>query len=166
MKNIEEMLLGHYEIDPEYFIDRYNIKITGVKNNNFPNQTDDGEKKKPANKIDINIPVFLDESNDDIIAKADHNKLTDDLIRYVWDNPESTFSWDYFNALNTLFQEALNKGWKEKGIKNEVKINYDSEDIITKQTTDNRALTISFLSILQANISPTWIPTICGLQII
>ena len=31
MKAIEEMLLANYEIDPQYFIDKYNITITGVK---------------------------------------------------------------------------------------------------------------------------------------
>jgi hypothetical protein len=31
MRAIEEMLLKNYEIDPKYFIDKYNITITGVK---------------------------------------------------------------------------------------------------------------------------------------
>jgi hypothetical protein len=31
MRAIEEMLLANYDIDPQYFIDKYNITITGVK---------------------------------------------------------------------------------------------------------------------------------------
>jgi hypothetical protein len=31
MQAIEQMLLNNYEIDPQYFIDKYNIAITGVK---------------------------------------------------------------------------------------------------------------------------------------
>jgi hypothetical protein len=31
MREIEQMLLNNYEIDPQYFIDKYNISITGVK---------------------------------------------------------------------------------------------------------------------------------------
>jgi hypothetical protein len=31
MRAIEQMLLNNYEIDPKYFIDKYNITITGVK---------------------------------------------------------------------------------------------------------------------------------------
>ncbi|MDR2361583.1 MAG: DUF935 domain-containing protein [Prevotellaceae bacterium] len=31
MQAIEQMLLANYEIDPQYFIDKYNIAITGVK---------------------------------------------------------------------------------------------------------------------------------------
>jgi hypothetical protein len=31
MQTIEQMLLNNYEIDPKYFIDKYNILITGVK---------------------------------------------------------------------------------------------------------------------------------------
>jgi hypothetical protein len=31
MQDIEQMLLNNYEIDPQYFIDKYNITITGVK---------------------------------------------------------------------------------------------------------------------------------------
>jgi hypothetical protein len=33
MQRIEQMLLNNYEIDPVYFQDKYNIPITGVKNN-------------------------------------------------------------------------------------------------------------------------------------
>jgi Mu-like prophage protein gp29 len=32
-KSIEEMLLQHYDIDPKYFIEKYNIKILGKKEN-------------------------------------------------------------------------------------------------------------------------------------
>jgi hypothetical protein len=31
MQTIEQMLLNNYDIDPQYFIDKYNIAITGVK---------------------------------------------------------------------------------------------------------------------------------------
>jgi hypothetical protein len=33
MQRIEQMLLNNYEIDPVYFQDKYNIPITGVKDN-------------------------------------------------------------------------------------------------------------------------------------
>lgn len=31
MRNIESMLLTHYEVDPAYFIEKYGVKITGAK---------------------------------------------------------------------------------------------------------------------------------------
>jgi hypothetical protein len=31
MQGIEQMLLNSYDIDPQYFIDKYNIAITAVK---------------------------------------------------------------------------------------------------------------------------------------
>ena len=34
MRQIEAMLLQYYEIEPEYFTDRYNVRITGVKGDN------------------------------------------------------------------------------------------------------------------------------------
>lgn len=37
IQTTEAMLLQHYEIDPEYFVKRYNIDITGKKENPFPN---------------------------------------------------------------------------------------------------------------------------------
>lgn len=37
----EEMLLQHYEIDPQYFVDRYNIPITGRRGQQEDNQPSD-----------------------------------------------------------------------------------------------------------------------------
>jgi hypothetical protein len=36
MKNIEAMLLQYYDIEPQYFIDKYNIGIAGVRATNAP----------------------------------------------------------------------------------------------------------------------------------
>lgn len=36
MRNVEQMILNQYEVDPQYFIDRYNIPITGKKTQEEP----------------------------------------------------------------------------------------------------------------------------------
>ena len=35
-REMERMLLQYYDIDPQYFIDKYNIQITGVRADNNP----------------------------------------------------------------------------------------------------------------------------------
>jgi len=46
MKEIEEMLLNHYDIDPKYFSEKYGITITGIKQTGFFNQIDESEPTK------------------------------------------------------------------------------------------------------------------------
>ena len=35
-REMERMLLQYYDIDPQYFIDKYNIQITGIRADNNP----------------------------------------------------------------------------------------------------------------------------------
>ncbi len=46
MRQIEEMLLGEYDIDPDYFIEKYGVKITGKKQQTGTPGTLSTEKKK------------------------------------------------------------------------------------------------------------------------
>ena len=50
MFNIETMLLNHYDIDPDYFNEKYNVQITGKKQFGFAGDDDDnGESDKKKN---------------------------------------------------------------------------------------------------------------------
>lgn len=44
MKDIEEMLLGEYDVDPQYFIDKYGVAITGKKETGETPTADDKSK--------------------------------------------------------------------------------------------------------------------------
>lgn len=46
MTDIEKMILENFEVDPQYFIDKYDIRITGKKTIAMPGQLEVPEKKK------------------------------------------------------------------------------------------------------------------------
>lgn len=144
MKDIENMLLNNYDIDPQYFTKKYGIAITGKKQT----QTQDlaPEKKKTtliANPPEIilccehefdNGLITLAGSNDEI------NKATDSLIRHVWDNRDFEYNWDYFKFISDLYIDALIRGYKDDNpIKlayksfGDIGIDYDSTDCATLQ---------------------------------
>ena len=54
-REMERMLLQYYDIDPQYFIDKYNIGITGVKQ-----QSQQSEMALPENKTDFPVSAFFD----------------------------------------------------------------------------------------------------------
>ncbi len=63
MKNIEEMLLAHFDIDPMYFTEKYNIKIIGKKEQQAFNQKEEGPgagKTTPQKKkLNYNLPEWV-----------------------------------------------------------------------------------------------------------
>ena len=64
MQGIEEMLLDHYDIDPQYFIDKYGVKIIGKREfKPVDNQYQVQEKKLDKNKkksLSYHPPTFYD----------------------------------------------------------------------------------------------------------
>jgi len=48
MQEIESMLLDHYEIDPDYFSEKYGVTITGVKQVAASTQSGEGDIKKKS----------------------------------------------------------------------------------------------------------------------
>ncbi|MFK5855388.1 MAG: DUF935 family protein [Bacteroidota bacterium] len=142
MKDIEEMLLEYYEIDPSHFVEKYNIKITGVKQlaSNNPPKVD--EKKKlslVARPSYDGVHCCGAEHEDHItLAKPSINKkpINSELIRLIWDNRKTSYSFEYFEWLNKIYLHAITSGWKKESklkLAADVKLDFDTPDYMTMQ---------------------------------
>ncbi len=115
MRQIEEMLLGSYEINPDYFVEKYNIQITGVKQQQLPAAPAPDPQKKKLSLYKVTRPEFPEpccEEHTITLAAGTTNNIGKALIRNVWDNRNTAFNWDYFKWLSDAYTDALVRGWK------------------------------------------------------
>lgn len=143
MKEIEEMILEHFDIDPVYFKEKYGIPVTGKKQVVSGISTQDPEKKKT--KLSLYKPDYDECCSTDLITLAKQtgalDSVSDLLIRHIWDNRSSVFNWDFYIETSNILIDALIKGFKgEKGIKlakfsnlNSIDIDYSKPDWLTLQ---------------------------------
>lgn len=149
LREVEDMLLDHYVIDPNYFQEKYNITITGVKETATATSAEGDEKKKLVRFV--SQPAFefncCDHAHDLILLNSDPQQLqqlSDGLIRFAWDNRNAPFSYDYYVALSDIYRDALARGWQNKQqlklakLSNpvDVPLSFGSPDQLTMQIFD------------------------------
>ncbi len=135
IRQVETMLLTHYDIDPQYFIDRYDIAITGVKASAIQ---DPGEKKKVELIAQWPEIKLCCAEHDDMLQLARSQQSIDEaseaMIRFMWDNPGSDYSHDMFLYTSEALIDALVRGWSNRkkitlaSSFGDIKIGYDSPD--------------------------------------
>jgi len=73
-----------------------------------------------------------------VLASLPLDKLQDKLLKFVWDNQDAQFSWEYFKTYSDILIDALIAGWKgDKTLTldyrnpKDVNIDYKSSDWLT-----------------------------------
>jgi len=137
----EEMLLGHFEIDPRYFEEKYNIPVKVAKQQVQLVK----EKKKPLRLVNSPAPHEPDcgcGGHDNLLTFASGETKAEtasaELIRFIWDNRKADYSYEYFHWLSDIYLRAVDSGWKgnEKLKLAGVKTAYEPLDNLTRQLFD------------------------------
>jgi len=143
---IEKWLSSIYEIDEQFFIDKYGVPITGVKQqSSVAPFSFDPLKKKLMFETVYNMAL----SEDDILYlssdNSDMKSINENLLQQLWSNPGQSFYMPYYNFVTQILIDALQRGYN-----NDMPVKFDLKDL--KITTGYDSKDTETLRLMQLNI--------------